>query len=89
MLRKRCIELSREVYSFGAAVHRSSYKDEQETIDRFRLRHQGKVSELREELSRRGWLTAREREILTLSPDDSWHKILQMAETLKAIGSGH
>jgi len=53
------------------------------------LRVEENVTKLRDELDRRGWLTAQARENLTLLDHDGMDKINAMAITLKSIAAGH
>ena len=88
-LRQRCIDLAREVHSFAQAHRGARFQHEiKEAVERFRLRHGAKVTQIRDELDGRGWLTAQEREGLTLSAKDGVSKIGAMAEVLAHIGTG-
>jgi len=89
MLRRRCFDLAQEVRSFAAAHKWPSFLREREAVKRFRRRHYEKVTELRDELDKREWLTAEEREALTLFEPDGMDKIGQMAKVLDSIASGH
>lgn len=87
MLRERCIDLAGEVRNFVRG-YGGMYDNEPETVQRFKRRHYDKVTELRDELDRRGWLTTEEREALTLSPYGGTYEIKSMAELLGSIGVG-
>jgi hypothetical protein len=87
MLKRRCIDLAQEVEIFRLG-NSSQWQDEGETVTRFKLRHESKVTDLHDELDEHGMLTAKERESLTLSAHDGLDKIKRMATTLEAIGMG-
>jgi len=80
--------VAEEVYVF-ASGYNSKYTDVNEAVQRFRLRVEENVTKLRDELDRRGWLTAQARENLTLLDHDGMDKINAMAITLKSIAAGH
>jgi hypothetical protein len=87
MLRTRCVDMARDVHSFRDALRYDPYHPD--TVERFKRRHYGKVTELREELDSRDWLTEEERESLTLSEGDGADKIERMEQVLVSIGTGH
>lgn len=86
MLRRACLKVAQEV---GVFARERRYKNDDETVNRFKQRHEDKVTKLRDELDQHGWLTAEEREALTFRADDHWRKIGYIAETLRSIGMGH
>jgi hypothetical protein len=86
MLRKRCLGLGHELFNFAKARR---YENERETIDRFRQRHEWKVTELRDELDEQELLTPQERDDLTFRTNDGSYKIEEMVDMLRSIGMGH
>ncbi len=87
VLQKKCGDVAFSVRNFARAG-RSTYANETETVARFRLRHYASVEEVRDELDRRGKLTAEERDALTLRANDGIRKIGEMAEVLGFIAAG-
>jgi hypothetical protein len=87
MLRNRCVEMAREVAAFRHAIRYDPYHPD--TVERFKRRHYDKVTELRDELDSRNWLTEEERESLTLSEGGRAGKIERMEAVLVSIGTGH
>lgn len=87
ILRQRCFDLAQEVSNFLIG-YSSKNVDVNEAVARFQLRHEGNVTELRDELDKRGVLTATERQYLTLYDHDGLDKISAMEHTLRAIGMG-
>ena len=85
LVRGRSLEVAHDLLTF---MHGRRYTDADETVARFRQRHQWKVDEVRERLEKQALLTDQERDTLTFRADDYPRKIEEMAETLRAIGMG-
>jgi Tfp pilus assembly protein PilX len=83
----RCVAVGNEIRNFLSG-YGSLSEDEPHSVQRFRLRHYEKVTELRDQLDKRGRLTTEEYEALTFREDDGVGKIRLMAEVLILIGLG-